>query len=294
MIPEVIKNQIKNYGDDELSIFNDIFYKKSFFEKNLGQYGFIKQKFDASNYDFPEITSKIISDIIDKNLDCQLEEIHNNIDPKFLDIIEDGLTTKLQFLFYDHVERFRNIYLNFLKKTIRPIIGKDFYFQQNPTFRIFFPNPNWHSFSKAFYHTDLFLGHPLEMINIWMPITKCYSSNSISYTALDTSKKYYEKSNSNFFDFYKNYYDNKTNFYNNLKSLLQTFDAEYGEFMCFDSKCLHGTSENKTDITRISIDFRVLPADDISQFKIDYRGTGRKKMQMIPGEYYSSETIDNL
>ena len=33
---------------------------------------------------------------------------------------------------------------------------------------------------------------------------------------------------------------------------------------------------------------------EISQFKIDYRGTGRKKMQMIPGEYYSSETIDNL
>ena len=294
MIPEIINNQIKKYNRQELEIFNNLFFKNSFFENDLSKDGLYKQYFDPNKHSFPSITKDIISKIVEKKLNCDLEDIHKNINENYLTIIEDGLTTKLQYIFYEYVDKLRDEYIGFLKNTIRPIIKKDFYFQQNPTFRIFFPNPNWSLFSKPFYHTDLFLGHPLEMINIWVPITNCFDSNSISYTDLLTSREFYKKSNCDFYEFYKNYYDQNSNFYEDLKSNLQTFNAEYGEFMFFDSKCLHGTSENISNITRISIDFRIIPVEEFSKFQINYRGTGRKKMEMKPGEYYGLKTIDKL
>ena len=132
------------------------------------------------------------------------------------------------------------------------------------------------------------------MINIWVPITKCFKSNSIAYTDLSVSKKLYQESGCDFVKFYNDYYKDHSKIYTELNSTLKTFDGDYGELMFFDSRCLHGTSKNMTDITRISIDFRILPAEEYKNFKIDYRGSGRRKMQMSPGNYYSLNTIDEI
>ena len=44
----------------------------------------------------------------------------------------------------------------------------------------------------------------------------------------------------------------------------------------------------------LCIDFRIIPVEEFSKFQINYRGTGRKKMEMKTGEYYGLKTIDKL
>ena len=69
---------------------------------------------------------------------------------------------------------------------IRKIIKEDFLFQATPTFRFFFPNPSYSSIRPE-YHSDICIGHPIEMINIWMPLTRAFDSNSMSYLNLTKS-----------------------------------------------------------------------------------------------------------
>ena len=79
MIPEIINNQIKKYNRQELEIFNNLFFKNSFFENELSKDGLYKQYFDPNKHSFPSITKDIISKIVEKKLNCDLEDIHKNI-----------------------------------------------------------------------------------------------------------------------------------------------------------------------------------------------------------------------
>ena len=69
-------------------------------------------------------------------------------------------------------------------------------------------------------------------------------------------------------------------------TISQSVDLDYGEFLVFDPRCLHATQFNQSELTRISLDFRVLPLEDYENIRYPYRGTGRRRLEFKRGAYY--------
>ena len=79
------------------------------------------------------------------------------------------------------------------------------------------------------FHRDRDYNHPLDEINIWVPITSSKKTNTIWIES----------------KFDKNDY--------------KPMNLDYGQFLIFDSGLKHGNRINKENKTRISFDFRVIP-----------------------------------
>ena len=59
----------------------------------------------------------------------------------------------------------------------------------------------------------------------------------------------------------------------------------YGEFYVFNgNKCIHGNKENKTNKTRVSFDFRVMPFERYVTSNKKHSATSKKKF--VIGDYY--------
>jgi hypothetical protein len=98
-------------------------------------------------------------------------------------------------------------------------------YQRKPTLRIHFPE------NKAVggFHKDREYNHPIEEINIWVPVTSAFNTNTIWIeSAFD--KEDYSPMNLNF-----------------------------GQGLIFDSGLNHGNKINVENLTRLSFDFRVIP-----------------------------------
>ena len=291
MIPDTKKGFIKVYNTNQFNLFFTKYFEKSFFQKNFSPLGLKKFQFESNNFDFQEICRNAISKILNKKYNYKLEELHLNTPAELKEILWYGETTKFNDIIFNHIDLFKKTYISFLKKVIRPIIKEDFYYQTIPTLRIFFPNPKWKTL-KPFYHSDIFLGHAIECINFWVPLTKSFSTNSMSYLDLDNSIKLLKEEKLDLIKFYENYYENDSSTFKKISKYLNFYEGTYGSFLGFDSRCLHGTNENLTDSTRISIDFRIIPLSEYNKINIEYIGTGRKKMPMKKGFFYCSNSID--
>ena len=68
-------------------------------------------------------------------------------------------------------------------------------------------------------------------------------------------------------------------------------ELDPGQFIAFDPRCLHGTQYNDTLSTRISIDVRVLAVETYKNMKRHYRGTGRRQLSFVPGQYFNSDPV---
>ncbi|CAD7935318.1 unnamed protein product [Amoebophrya sp. A25] len=112
-------------------------------------------------------------------------------------------------------------------------------------------------------HTDAMYGHQPGQINFWLPLNETdgavCGSNSL-YAETFPGRK----------DF-------------------RSFDLNRGQAMRFyGNQCLHFTEPNKTQFTRVSLDFRVVPG---WCFELDWWGgcdpKGRPKFRVGDGEYYT-------
>ena len=65
----------------------------------------------------------------------------------------------------------------------------------------------------------------------------------------------------------------------------------YGDFIVFDPRCLHCTQNIRTNITRISLDIRIITESGLKKYSREYKTTGRKKMLFQPGHYFSEKPI---
>lgn len=134
------------------------------------------------------------------------------------------------------------------------------------------------------------LGHPIEEINIWVPITKAEGTNSMGLASLKDSLKIINNEN---FEFNKFAYKNQKNISfhkRNLKKLKPLFMRK-NSFIIFDPRRLHATLKNKTNSTRISFDIRIITKSVFNKLEKLYIGTGRRKMKFIPNHYYSKKVI---
>ena len=246
--------------------------KKSF---NFNKNGFLKKK--ILNHSL--ILRKEIERILRKKFKInfnKLENLHNFVPSSKKNYIVGG--NKITTSFYNALDgNFYKRYYNFIKE-LKKIFKFRFLYQIVPTIRIPCPGGMGREFFP-FYHSDLLLGHPFKIINIWLPLTKKHhiEGNTFRLLNLEKSLKIYKDYNFDFEKLSRESLEHK-------KSLLKYFeqnsfdtDVNLGEMIIFDPRCIHAAVAPNYK-TRVSIDIRIYPLKDYKNEKYIFRGTGRKKI----------------
>lgn len=226
-----------------------IFVVKEIYET---RYGFI----DDLKYFHKVLESSLISDE-DKTSNAVLKELGKDRNSVFYDDYHK---------FIDADERFNEIYHGFITKHITPIYGVDskIVVQKTPNLRISFPKLTALGKRKEEdkkdniigLHKDSDFGHHEEEINFIIPITDMFETNSIYYEPFFNS------------DLPKYQYIN-----------LSIKTDEY--FTVKFNQLLHYNKINETGVTRISLDFRIIPYDKYMNNIKNFEGT---KFEL--GKYY--------
>ncbi len=210
-----------------------------------------KFSFDTSSYAFKEHITKLF-DVEDLSL------IHQSwkSDYELLDDPETDQNTVYHKTFYEGFDEdsfFYSVYRNFIREQVvtRIDASATFLYQTIPSFRTQLPN----NLGVGAFHRDSEYSHSSKEINVYLPMTKVWDTNTI-WVESERDKKDYEP-----------------------------MEAEYGEYYIWDgANLMHGNKVNDTGRTRVSIDFRLIRAEDFedSDKKSISNGTA-----MTVGGYWS-------
>jgi hypothetical protein len=224
--------------------------------------------FDKDKFSF----NQHFSDLLDKNSQG-LSNLHSILDrsklPTEIISVDDDQSQSVYDLLYtidagyalkDNSDGARGAFLrlfdDFVHYIAREIFKEDLVYQNRPTLRVCFPG------NKAVgdWHRDRDYNHPVEEVNIWVPITNACGSNSIWIESSFDKEDYLP------------------------------VDIDFGNFIIFDSGLKHGNVVNEEGITRISFDFRVIPKSAYkapSEASLSYS----QGIEFKLGDYYSVTSI---
>ncbi len=224
----------------------------------------IIKKFNKKSYNFKKIFLDHFKALNLRNL----EKAHEIIPKKFLpksivDISNDQKQVIYKFLYkidkgYDlkkknKSSKFLKLYDKFIRFLAKEIFKENLVYQSKPTLRVMFPNNK----AVAEFHRDRDYNHPMEEINVWVPITKSKNTN-----ALWIESKFDKK------DF-------------------KPVNLNYGQFLIFDSGLKHGNKINHENKTRFSFDFRVIPYSLWIKERVKKtKATYNQKIKFKLGGYY--------
>jgi ectoine hydroxylase-related dioxygenase (phytanoyl-CoA dioxygenase family) len=148
--------------------------------------------------------------------------------------------------------------MKFLREYIKPRFGygdEEIVYQKIPTFRVQLPGNvavgDWH---KDKDYRNLEWANKVQEVNYYLPFTNAYGTNTI-WTESEEDKG----------DF-------------------KPIEIDYGQCVeWYASKLTHGNKDNLTSITRVSMDFRVIP---MSRYVESKHTTINTKTPFSIGEYY--------
>ncbi len=190
-----------------------------------------KYHFDTVKYPFKKILEKLFD--VDN-----LEMLHNHLDENGSNLgikdIGNDSQSKFHDQFYSEIKKIdsdlRQTWDDFLEKVVRNHFIKEekLITQALPNIRIHIPGSKaiqrWH------YDSDKDHNHPKGEINSIVPITNMFDSNSVWRESVP------------------------------FKGDFKPFVLSEGEVVYWDgNECHHGNKKNKTNITRVSFDFRIMP-----------------------------------
>lgn len=193
-----------------------------------------KYEYSTEIFDFRNIVEKYLET-------TELENLHE------IDRFEKKLTAgsgdysdqkqNLHKKFYRKMDEdplFKNLYDRFIREFVANQVEFEFHYQRFPTFRIQQPN----NIGVFEFHKDKDYNHSEHEINIFMPMTKAYDSNTVWAESEEDKEDY------------------------------SPMELEYGElFMWNGANCKHGNKINSTGQTRVSFDYRILPVDKHDESK---------------------------
>ena len=174
-------------------------------------------------------------------------------DYELLDDVVTDQKTIYHRTFYEKAKSntsFYDVYESFIEQEIRPLFDEAIIYQKIPTFRAHLPN----NLGVAAFHRDRNYGHSTNEVNVFLPITKAFDTNTIWVEAEEDKKDFLP------------------------------MEAEYGNYYVWNgASLLHGNKVNDTKKTRISIDFRVMP---YSRYEKNDNVTVTKGTKLTVGEYF--------
>ena len=215
-----------------------------------------KYSYNTDKYRFRELVSELFQ--VD-----ELEKIHKNKSEWVRDeykrmTINEENTTDFHDTFYkklnDNWTDLYESYDKFIHDEIVPIMDEKFHYQYLPSFGVQLPDENqavhtWHCDSDPLHK------HPKGEINIWLPLTRCYGTNTMWIESEP------------------------------FKLDFQPLEGDYGNFWTNNGNvCMHGNKPNVTSVTRMSFDFRIIP---LSKYNPNYSVTSANHSnKFVVGGYY--------
>jgi ectoine hydroxylase-related dioxygenase (phytanoyl-CoA dioxygenase family) len=209
-----------------------------------------KYSYDTSVFNFSDIVQKRF------NID-RLDQIHT-VAKERLEIPDDpskDQKTIFHKMFYPIYEDENSEFLIIYKQFVQYLINKHFstenmVYQTKPTFRVQAPD----NIAVAKWHKDKAYNHSSNEVNIFLPLTDAFDTNTIWAETEEDRGDY------------------------------MAMEAKVGEYYIWNgANLLHGNKENKTGVSRVSVDFRLIKLDNFS-----YNGTSvTTKVPMELGHYWS-------
>lgn len=209
-----------------------------------------KFSYNIDQYQF----SDIVADIFKTH---DLSQIHNSV-VSSNEIPEDpsqDQKTSYHKVFYaayeDPTNTFLDVYRNFVKYLRdKHYTGKSVIYQSRPTFRVHAPE----NIAVAKWHKDKAYNHSANEINIFLPLTNAFDTNTI-WAESEEDKGDYAPMNAN-----------------------------YGEYYIWNgANLLHGNKKNETGVSRVSLDFRFIFPENFN-----YSGSSvTHNLEMSLGKYWT-------
>lgn len=204
--------------------------------------------------------NKIVSDVLGIN---NLEKLHKDyLIPSKINELGQDTSTNAHKKFYKYIDtennEFLKTYYNFIFDILLKEFSEDTIFQKSPGLRIAYPNnvavSTWHSDSDE---DNL---HPKGEINIFLPLTNCYGNNALWIESEPGLKDYHP------------------------------IKLSPGQLLIFNgSECVHGNYKNDTPISRISLDFRLLPRE---KYNPNYKNkSATMNLSYTLGSYYVDKNL---
>lgn len=174
-------------------------------------------EYDTEKYNFRDWASKVLGV-------SSLEKIHERADMKtYNDVVRQIRVCRDEL--HDNFNLCQQMYFDFVKFVIAPLYGGVHAYQIPPTFRFHYSGKGSSSF-----HRDRDYGVNSGRLNVWLPMTRVWDTNSIWIESEDGKEDF------------------------------AAVELEYGQALIFDGANLcHGSRWNTTDSTRVSFDFRFAP-----------------------------------
>jgi ectoine hydroxylase-related dioxygenase (phytanoyl-CoA dioxygenase family) len=180
-----------------------------------------KIQYDTQRFPFKE---RILSILEEESL----EDLHkaNEIDRL---VRETDQSTKWHKLYYSNFsEKVQPLYLELVSNLAKSFNYQELIFQRIPTFRVQLVN----NIAVGEWHKDKTYNHGISEVNFWMPFTDAYDTNTIWIESKEDLGDY------------------------------MPYSVKYGEILVFSGANLHhGNKTNLTEISRVSMDFRMVDPD---------------------------------
>jgi hypothetical protein len=207
--------------------------------------------YEEDNYDFVFLVSQLFRG-------QELNRIHKLSNEDYHKLFEIGHDSSTEFhkTFYDKYRSgwkvLETMYANFIENVVAHQFNEDFLFQKFPTFRVALPE----NVAVGAFHSDSEFGHPDGEVNFIIPLTNSDYTASV-WVESEPGKK----------DF-------------------KPIKLRVGWLVRFNgNKLTHGNRVNQTTLSRVSMDFRVLP---ISKYdEVGAKESITTKTKYTEGQYYS-------
>jgi len=192
-----------------------------------------------------------LPDLVRKQLGVEhLDSIHESADYPLL-TRENDQKTVFHERFYAIGDEFFDIYRRLLVEVVQPLFGENLIYQRVPTFRVHLPN----NVAVGEFHRDRDYSHGEGEVNLWLPFTPAWETNTVWIESAEGSGD------------------------------VRPYACAVGQMLMFDGvNLLHGNVRNETGRTRVSVDFRVIPA---SQYVARPAKTINTKLDFSVGGYFA-------
>ncbi|MBL8756225.1 MAG: phytanoyl-CoA dioxygenase family protein [Planctomycetes bacterium] len=257
--------------------------------------GITKLRYDPRKFDFCGIVGDTLAaaGVIDRGALSaradRLEFLHELVAPD--DQVMDGSQQSAAArVLYEMPAAFASLYERLLDEVVVPAIGLGpAHFQKVPTFRVFFPNAPGYPGATS-YHTDIQIGHNPREVNVFFPLVPCAETRSLLMAPLHESLQVWREYDYDFVRFGRDTQHDPA-MQARCGRICQPLRVGVGEIVVFDSRCMHAGPHNKTALTRVTFDARVLPVGDHALQQNVYQGRGRRRASFAIGEYFSANAV---
>ena len=187
---------------------------------------------------------KVLDDNIrneNSKYDNKLESMHNFISPKKINDLRLKSFRKI-----NQKLDWKKYIMEICESEITSILGSALLIQSKINLSIQMPKDKS---SKLSIHSDSWSADSPFQVNLWLPLTSTFDTNSMFVFSKNESLNIIKKLKNN----------KKINFSNLEKKIKkQNFlNTKFGEFVLFNPALLHGNVENKTSSTRVSLNIRL-------------------------------------